>query len=82
MKTLVCSYLRIRSPWMQIVIRYIGLRQYSVPNLEWHTGISGKEACNIMVAPRADDAFGNVGSLIVGEYIFDSDLSSIAREGF
>ena len=33
-----------------------------------------------MVAPRADDAFGNVGSLIVGGYIFNGDLSSIAKD--
>ena len=67
---------------MQVVIRYVGLRQYCVPHLDWHSGIGGEEACNIVVSPRADDSLCDVGSLVIGRNIFDSDLSSIAKEGF
>ena len=63
-----------------MIIRYVGLRQYSVPNLEWHTGISGEKACNIMVAPRADDTFGYIGAFVSRRYIFDSDFGGIAEE--
>ena len=65
---------------MQVIIRNVDLRQYIVPNLEWHTGISGEEACNRMVSPRSDDSLGYIGSLIVWWYIFNGDLGSIAKK--
>ena len=82
MKTLVCGDQWIGAPWMKMVIRYVGLGQDGVPYLEWHSGIGREEACNIMVSPRSDDALGDVGSFVVGRNILDSDLSSIAKEGF
>ena len=65
-----------------MVICDVGWRQYSIPNLEWHTGISGEEACNIVVAPRADDAFGYIGAFVIGRNIFDRDFGGITEEGF
>ena len=65
-----------------MVVSYIRLRQDGVPYLEWHSGISRKEACNIAVSPKADDSFCDVGSLVIGLNIFDSDFGRIAEEGF
>ena len=65
---------------MQVIIRYVGLWQDAVPNLEWHSGVGRKKACNIVVSPRADDSFGDVGSFVIGRYILDSDFGNVAKK--
>ena len=65
---------------MQVIIRYVGLWQDAVPKLEWHSGVGSKEACNIVVPPRADDSLGDVGSFVIWRYILDSDFSNIAKK--
>ena len=65
---------------MQVIIRYVGLWQDAVPNLEWHSGIGRKEACNIVVSPGADDPLGDVGSFVVWRHILDGDFGNIAKK--
>ena len=74
METFVCRYHWIWSPRMQVIIRYVGLWQDAVPNLEWHSGVGRKEAYNIVVPKRADDSLGDVGSFVIWRHIPDGDF--------
>jgi len=65
---------------MQEIVCHVSLFKKLIPALQREAFVGSEETSNIVVAPRADDAFGDIGALIVGRDILNCNFSSITKK--